>query len=52
MDIKEFTTMKVKRKDVEFLLKIKKNTNKSSAWAVLESMIKVIKEHKMEEEIK
>jgi hypothetical protein len=48
----ETTTIKISKKDRDFLDRLKKRNKKISMGAVLESLIKIIKAHKFEEEIK
>ncbi len=47
----KITTMKVWESDKDFLLKIKKKKNLDSLRSVINHTIKVIKYHKLEEEI-
>jgi len=46
------TMIRVLEKDKEYLEKLKKKMRKGSMWAVLESMIILIKHHKLEGELR
>jgi len=46
------TTMWVKEKDRDYLERLRRKMRKGALWSVLESMIRTIKEHKFEEELR
>ena len=48
----ELTSVQITPKDLEFLKKIKRQTRTGGMWAVIEKVIKLIKHHKLENEIR